>query len=703
MNDDLNVILKAQLDVNRTAKDINVQLEQLEDKLQSLGVDINLDDMFKKFNDSFTKVKDSVDAIQRSYGKIGSNSKFEESFEKLNARVKDIRENVDALAKVKIGLDAGGNIQNALITYKNELGQVVNTTMSWKDELDDLGEPTGIKVFEKVWENVSDDISKANKETEKQVELQKKAIQAQEELNIVTKNFETKSLSALYDFGDKIDLNAVKELQNRLSNIKIDADENSIKDAKNEISLILKEFNNITDVSKLQKKINDDLVKQEEEKYIEAKKYAEIYDKIKTKLDNLPKSAIGDESQGLYKRLDSSIDVDQLKTLQIEVDKYYKSAIAGEKQLTAEQKLKQQSIKETFNNYKKIQDISTKVDKGLADLNSIKTSYSGANVQDFERMENAWKNIRVQIENGTMDYEEANNAIKKLTNSNKDFETSAKKASSATNSLGDRLKKAFQYFTFYDALQMGKRALENMVEVIFDLDQALVELRKVSDLTGKSLEDFTRQAYALGSQISKSGSQIIRASTEFARAGYGEDELLNLAESALVLTSIGDGITDVSESANTIIAVLRGFNKETSETTEILDMINHVSNNASVSFDQVALALTRMSGTMNSSNVKLEESIGMFTAINEILRNAEMSSTALNSISMRMRGLSEEGDAIDGLAPKLNQMFKDIAGIDMTDANGQVRSLFEITNDLAKVWSTLTTNEKTYIAQQSAG
>ena len=92
----------------------------------------------------------------------------------------------------------------------------------------------------------------------------------------------------------------------------------------------------------------------------------------------------------------------------------------------------------------------------VCSLNYIKTSYSGANIQDFERLENAWKDIRIQIQNGTIDYEEANNAIKKLTNSNKDYETSAKKASTATNSLGDRLKKAFQYFTFYDALQMGK-------------------------------------------------------------------------------------------------------------------------------------------------------------------------------------------------------------------------------------------------------
>ena len=245
--------------------------------------------------------------------------------------------------------------------------------------------------------------------------------------------------------------------------------------------------------------------------------------------------------------------------------------------------------------------------------------------------------------------------LKKLTNSTKDFETSAKKASIATNSLGDRLKKAFQYFTFYDALQMGKRALEGMVDVIFDLDNALVDLRKVSDLSGSSLEDFTRQAYSLGLEISKSGSEVIRASTAFSKAGFSDNQLLGLAESALKLTSIGDGLTDASESAETLISVMKGFGKETSEIPKIMDAINNVSNNASVNFSDVTMALQRMSGVMNASNITMEESIGMFTAINEVLRNTEMTSTSLNSISMRLRGLSEDGEAIDGLVPKLQK------------------------------------------------
>ena len=181
--------------------------------------------------------------------------------------------------------------------------------MAWKDELDELGQPTGIKTFEKVWENITDDIGVANKQLDKQKNL---------------------------------------------------------------------------------------------------------YKEIKTILDKLPSSAVGTaNTQELYSLLDSTTEIKDLQALKDLSKQYYDESIASEKDLTNAQKLKQQSIKETFNDYKKIQDISTKVDKGLADLNSIKTSYSGSNVQDFERLENAWKNINAQVQNGTMDFQEANNEIKK--------------------------------------------------------------------------------------------------------------------------------------------------------------------------------------------------------------------------------------------------------------------------------------------------
>ena len=215
--------------------------------------------------------------------------------------------------------------------------------------------------------------------------------------------------------------------------------------------------------------------------------------------------------------------------------------------------------------------------------------------------------LKTEVEKNEKAIDSATIENKQFTNSIKDITSEAKKSSDATSKLGDRLKKAFQYFTFYDALNLAKRSFREMVDVIFELDDALVEIQKVSNLSGKSLESFTRQSYNLGAEISKSGKQVIEASTQFARAGFDESELLPLAETALKLTSIGDGLTNVSESANTLIAVMRGFGKGTDEVVSIMDAINNVSNNASVNFNDVTMALQRMSGTMNASGIDLQK------------------------------------------------------------------------------------------------
>lgn len=352
---------------------------------------------------------------------------------------------------------------------------------------------------------------------------------------------------------------------------------------------------------------------------------------------------------------------------------------------------------------KQQENLYSKINEKVAVLNSISNKNDGYDKDKLAELIGQFRYIESAVKNQSMAIEQGELAFNKLIPSIKDFESASKKASAATNTLTSRFKRFLTYYSFYDVFQLGKRAVREMVDVIFDLDDALVELRKVSDLSGDSLTSFTKQAYELGIEISKSGSDVIRASTAFAKAGYNDDQLLGLAETALKLTSIGDGLTDTTESAETLISVLRGFSKDTSEVTNIMDAINNVSNNAAVKFSDITMALQRMSGVMSASNITMEESIGMFTAINEVLRNTEMSSTALNSISMRIRGLSESGESIDGLAPKLQRMFKSVAGISITDQAGQVKSLYEIIGDLAPKWDKLTENQKNYISQEAAG
>lgn len=69
---------------------------------------------------------------------------------------------------------------------------------------------------------------------------------------------------------------------------------------------------------------------------------------------------------------------------------------------------------------------------------------------------------------------------------------------------------------------------------------------------------------------------------------------------------------------------------------------------------------------------------------------------------MRMRGLAEDGEAIDGLRVKLEKLYSTV-NIDMTDENGQLRDTFDVLKDLSEIWDTLSTNQKQYFAQESAG
>lgn len=72
-------------------------------------------------------------------------------------------------------------------------------------------------------------------------------------------------------------------------------------------------------------------------------------------------------------------------------------------------------------------------------------------------------------------------------------------------------------------------------------------------------------------------------------------------------------------------------------------------------------------------------------------------------ISQRLRGIDEDGEAIEGLAPKLQKAFKEYANIDIQDQNGELRSTYDILSDLAEVYPTLTSKEKQYLGELAAG
>ena len=89
----------------------------------------------------------------------------------------------------------------------------------------------------------------------------------------------------------------------------------------------------------------------------------------------------------------------------------------------------------------------------------------------------------------------------------------------------------------------------------------------------------------------------------------------------------------------------------------------------------------------------------MLTAITEQTRNASKASRGLVQISSRLTQVLDDSSKTGA---KLKDIYSGL-GIELMDSNGQIRSTYDILEDLSKQWDNLSKNEQEYIALTSAG
>jgi TP901 family phage tail tape measure protein len=85
------------------------------------------------------------------------------SFSNLQNRLKDIKKNVDALAKVEFKTNAKGQIEQAFITYHDQVGRAVRETMGWVETVNKAGQVTK-KTFKTTGFTYTNDVAKANQQ-----------------------------------------------------------------------------------------------------------------------------------------------------------------------------------------------------------------------------------------------------------------------------------------------------------------------------------------------------------------------------------------------------------------------------------------------------------------------------------------------------------------------------------------------------------
>lgn len=266
--------------------------------------------------------------------------------------------------------------------------------------------------------------------------------------------------------------------------------------------------------------------------------------------------------------------------------------------------------------------------------------------------------------------------------------------------------KAFQSFTTYMSVTQVfytiKNTIKDMIQEVTELDSALTELRKVTDLEGESLQNFTKNAYDAAEAVAKTGTEMVQAATEFAKAGYDESQILKLGELALMYTNIADETVSAAESAEFMIAQMKAFNIEAEDAIHIIDAVNEVANKYAISSADIANNLGKSSAVMANAGNSYEQMIGLLTAGTEITRNASKVANGLKTITLHLQGMNDEGETSLELMAQMEALFSKL-GLSVYKADGSLKNTYDILKDLAPVYQEATAAEKAYITETIAG
>ena len=255
----------------------------------------------------------------------------------------------------------------------------------------------------------------------------------------------------------------------------------------------------------------------------------------------------------------------------------------------------------------------------------------------------------------------------------------------------DRLNSKFDltYQMANKIYQMSKEAIGAMVDQVYTIDKALTEFKKVSDLRGNDLENYTKQLGESGRVVARTTSDMIDAATMFRKSGFSDQEAADLAQIASMYQNIADTEVTASAAAASIVSQIQAWGRGAMEPIHIIDAYNEVANNFAVGTNDLSQALEISAAGMATYNNSFEQTIGLVTAGTEIMvgRSSQVA-RGLNTIAAN---IVKNRDALEEY------------GIEVKDSNGNLKSTFDVLKELKPHWDSMTDAERNALGVTLAG
>ena len=296
-----------------------------------------------------------------------------------------------------------------------------------------------------------------------------------------------------------------------------------------------------------------------------------------------------------------------------------------------------------------------------------------------------------------------NEAVSQLARSLSTAEIPVKKMTGLLGEFATTLANSFKWQISSNIIHGLESTMNAAVGYAKDLNETLNNIRIV---TGQSVDDMAKFAVS----ANQAAKELSTTTKEFANASLiyyqqGDSAEMAAKKAATTVKAANVAFTaSAKEMSEMLTAVWNSYQVGADQLEAVVDVMAKLGATTASSMEEMATAMQKVASTANTVGVSMEQMSAIVATSASVTRQAPQTiGTAWNTILSRIGGLKLGETLEDGV--DLNKYSKALQtiGVNILDANGQMRDMGGVIDEIGIKWQNLSKGQKAALAQTVGG
>ena len=373
----------------------------------------------------------------------------------------------------------------------------------------------------------------------------------------------------------------------------------------------------------------------------------------------------------------------------------------------AEQDIERKRTDSTVKTYREAANVLVTAEKNLKNWSSMENS-AGEIGQKYAAFRDNVVALRDLMKSSDGTAEHANKvaeAIQNVVRSMSEASAIGPKTSNLKTQIVELTRHYGTMLSGIQGIQLAIRGVRKLAKEAIAIDDSMTQLRVVTGGSDREFEQYSNDVAISAQKIGSSITDVIDATTVFARLGYTLKESSKLAELTTMLQRVGD--INASDAQASLTSIIKAFDVDVSDMESVMDKLVTVGNGFPISVSEIATGMMNASSALAAAGNSFDKSVALLAAANTTLQDASKASTGLRTITARIRKTDSE---LNDLGEAMTESaYEDLVGaltkynVALRDANGEYRDTYDIMHDIAAVWDEMNSSEQAALAELAAG